>query len=93
MQDTPNADDVANDSPTHPVPDPHGYAALLLVESLIHGMVDRSVLTASEALEIVEVAADAEAEIASDKGESPDATRPAQLLLSSIAASLRIDAQ
>jgi hypothetical protein len=39
-------------------PDPYGQAALLLVESLIHGLVDRSVLTLAEAVDVVTVALD-----------------------------------
>jgi hypothetical protein len=41
-------------------PDPHGQAALLLVESLIHGLIGRRVLSVQDAVDIVEVALDAQ---------------------------------
>lgn len=41
----------------------HGAAALLLVESLIHGMIARSILSLPEAIEIVDVAVEVEREL------------------------------
>lgn len=38
--------------------DAHGQAALLLVESLVHGLIARSVISVTEAVEIVDVAAE-----------------------------------
>ena len=72
-------------------PDAHGQAALLLVESLIHGLCEESVLSADEAVEIAERAVS----VQSDHAESADgAAAPmwrSHALLSSIAASLRTD--
>lgn len=45
-------------------PDAHGQAALVLVECLIHGLVERSVLTTVDAIEIVESATDVQADVA-----------------------------
>ena len=49
---------------THASDDPYGQAALILIESLIHGLVERSVLTTSAAIEIIEAAKDVQAEVA-----------------------------
>lgn len=72
-------------------PDPHGQAALLLIESLLHALIEKSVLTAREALTVVEGAAEAKAEIASDIGEAPAELEKALALLGAIAASLHHD--
>ena len=45
-------------------PDHHGQAAMLVVESLIHGLVAQSVLTLDQAIEIVEL----DAEVKYDTG-------------------------
>lgn len=65
-----------------------GRAALLLVESLIHGLVARAIITIEDAIEIAEVAAEAK-----DEADGADhAGRPTALtMLAAIAASLRID--
>ena len=71
--------------------DPHGHAALLLVESLIHGLCENSMLSVGQAVEITERAVN----VQSDQAEAADgAGAPlwrSYVLLSSIAASLRID--
>jgi hypothetical protein len=71
--------------------DPHGQAALLLVESLIHGLCENSTLSLDEAIEIAERAVDVQA----DRAEAADGAaaplwRSHELLLA-ITASLRID--
>lgn len=70
------------------VTDAHGRAALLLVESLIHALKSRAILTLREAIDIIESAAEVERDImeSGDQG----AAIPT-LLLAPIAASLRID--
>lgn len=71
--------------------DPHGHAALLLVESLIHGLCENATLSVGQAVEITERAVD----VQSDQAEAADgAGAPlwrSHALLSSIAASLRVD--
>lgn len=71
--------------------DDHGRAALVLVESLIHGLCERTVLSTGEAVEIVERAVS----VQSDQAEAADgAGAPlwrSHALLQSIVASLRID--
>jgi hypothetical protein len=74
-----------------PTTDVHGEAAMLL-ESLIHGLVARSVLSVDEAIALVTVAVDARAEIVADRGEADAAQDRALALLSGIGASLAYDA-
>jgi hypothetical protein len=73
--------------PVPPEPDPHGQAALLLVESLIHGLVGRRVLSLQEAVDVIEVALDAQIGL-----EDIDRSiAPATDLLQALLRSLEID--
>ena len=54
--------------------DAEGQAALLLVESLIHGLVERSVITIEDAIEIVETAEEVMVDLAVDLGTPADST-------------------
>lgn len=89
--------DITNDNHDYPSvvrppePDAHGQAAILLVESLIHCLVERSVITMKEAVEIVETAADVKADIAFDLGDSPETVDRSLNLLSAISESLKHD--
>jgi hypothetical protein len=80
-----------NERPSDSLRDPHGEAALLLVESLIHGLLRRSQLTLAEAIDIVQVAIDVEAETGHDRGDDPTRASPAALRLTAMLDSLRID--
>jgi hypothetical protein len=93
MTEKTNDNDAAPIEARRHEPDPHGQAAMLLVESLIHGLVSRSVISLEEAVEIVEIAAEVKAEIAIDLGDSPEALRRSLTLLESISSSLRRDVQ
>ncbi|MDO6414178.1 hypothetical protein Q4F19_07275 [Sphingomonas sp. BIUV-7] len=72
------------------IEDPHGEAAILLVESLIHSLIARRVLSFAEAIEIVDIAGDAKREIAADVGESA-AEIQTLTILDAIRATLSID--
>ncbi len=72
-------------------PDPHGHAAVLLVESLIHGLVARSILSVSDAVEIVNIAAEVKIDIAEDVGDTPAAIRRSLRILGVISKSLSAD--
>lgn len=72
-------------------PDAHGQAALLLVESLIHGLIARSALSVKDAIEIVQIAAEVKQDVGAAWGDSPDRLRKSIHLLSSISASLMHD--
>jgi hypothetical protein len=77
---------------TPDAPDAHGQAAMLLVESLIHSLVARAVITVGDAIEIVTVAMDAKVEIAVDAGAVDDSRDRSLALLSSVRASLGMQA-
>lgn len=72
-------------------PDAHGQAAMLLVESLIHGLIGRYVITVAEAVEVVDIAAEVKADIAGDLGDSPANLRKSLGLLKAISVSLSRD--
>ena len=86
-----NNDDSAIRPPTPGPSDAHGQAALVLVESLIHGLCEKSALNTGEAVEIVERAVEvqsAKAEAADGEGEP---LWRSHALLVTIAESLRLD--
>jgi len=65
---------------------------MLLVESLIHGLVERSVVSVADAIGIVEAAAEVKVEVAAELGDSPDTMRRSLEMLGAIGESLRLDA-
>lgn len=75
----------------HSPTDAHGRAALLLVESLIHGLAERSILTVAEAVSIMETALDAQIAITDDAAKPTTSMQQASVLLSTLVESLRID--
>jgi hypothetical protein len=90
------AEDAVNDDTTPGAiwmrePDPCGQAAMLLVESLIHGLVARSVISVPDAVEIVDVATEVKAQIGVELGDSPPNLRKSLELLDAIGNSLRQD--
>lgn len=72
-------------------PDAHGRAALLLVESLIHALIEKSVLTVGEAVEVLEIAVEVNTEIAADQEGTSAMTLKSLHLLEVIGRSLRTD--
>ena len=74
-----------------PEPDAHGQAAMLLVESLIHGLIARGVIGTQEAIDIVETAAEVKTEVAAELGDSPGTMQRSLALLAAIGASLEHD--
>lgn len=74
-----------------PEPDAHGQAAMLLVESLIHGLIDRSLITVADAIDVVEVAAEVKADVAAELGDSPETMRRSLGMLAAISDSLKLE--
>ncbi len=72
-------------------PDAHGQAAILLLESLIHGLVDRNVLSTADAVEIVGVAAEVKTEVAEEMGDTPTSMDRSLSILRLISVSLKSD--
>ena len=71
--------------------DAHGQAAVLLVESLIHGLIEESVLSVAKAVEIVDVATDVKREMKTAHGDTPATSERTITLLEAISRSLRHD--
>ena len=69
----------------------HGHAAILLVESLIHGLIARDVLTVTDAVEIVDTATEVSVDIAGDRGSAAADVRTSVGLLEAISSSLSRD--
>ena len=77
--------------PTTDLRDPHGRAALLLVESLLHALIERSALKVEDALDIITVAIDANEELAADRGACEYPKDQTTVVLSAILHSLSHD--
>lgn len=71
--------------------DPHGQAAMVLLETLIHAMIANGNLTTIEAIEIVLDAAEVQAEIDMDRGYVEENQQQAVALLRSLSISLSHD--
>lgn len=68
-------------------PDAHGQAALLLVESVLHALVERGVLGAGEALTAVQVAMEVKRDLAVHSGEAQEVRNESLGLLAAMAQS------
>lgn len=69
----------------------HGRAALVLVESLIHVLIERSALTIEDAMDIVATALEVQAEVAEAADGAGQVMWQSHSLLSAIAKSLQND--
>ena len=72
-------------------PDAHGQAALLLTESLLHMLVERHVLTVTEAVEVVQTSVEVKVEVAEAAGESAKRMNESLALLSKMQDSFETD--
>lgn len=81
----------SREPPQAPKADAHGEAAILLVESLIHGLIAKRVLSVSEAVEIVDVATEVKLEAGIEDGAPTVASQTSINLLQDISASLKFD--
>lgn len=73
--------------------DPHGQAALLLVDSLIHALVDDGRLASEQAVNVVRDAAVVHAEGRSEGADAQRRRRDSLATLCQIASSLEADAK
>ena len=73
--------------------DAHGHAAMLLSESILHGLIARSLITVADAIEIVEVAAEVDEAIAADGGGFTENRQKSLAILDAIRSSLTNDLQ
>ena len=72
-------------------PDAHGQAALMLVESLLHALVEKSTFDAREALAIVATAVELKRELAEEYEESAPTLQRSLDLLEKISGSIRTE--
>jgi hypothetical protein len=72
-------------------PDAHGEAALLLVESLMHKLMEHSVISISDAVEVVDVAIEVKCDSAADADNEPEALQKSVDILETISLSLRTE--
>lgn len=86
-----NDNGLASDGLPSDMPDAAGQAALVLVESLIHGLIQRSMLTVSDSIEIIETAIDVQADVAEAADGAGAKMWRSHAMLSSMATSLRYD--
>lgn len=84
-----NDNDPASAGQVHHTSDSHGQAALLLVESLIHGLCEQAIIRTTGAVEIVERAVEVQAELAAEADGAAAPMWRSHALLSSIATSLK----
>lgn len=88
MVDRSNDNEFARPMPEFEKPDAHGQAAMLLVESLIHGLIASSIIQISDAIDVVTVAINVKMEIAADLGENQDLMDKSLQILTAIRKSL-----
>jgi len=72
-------------------PDAHGQAALLLAESMLHGLLDKGILRTDEAIAIVATVTEIEEEMVANRDDSAAISEESLGLLARIAASLELD--
>lgn len=68
--------------------DSHGYAALALTESILHSLVDNSIIDSAEANNVVSITIDATEAVADDLPTRPDSLERSISLLTDIRHSL-----
>ena len=71
--------------------DAHGQAAMLLIESLIHGLVKTSVMPVKTVVEVMEIALDAQAGLVEDAAQPSFSMYKAEEMLSTILEGMRMD--
>ena len=72
-------------------PDAHGQAALLFTESLLHTLVERSILSVADAVAVVRTAAEVKLALATEAGESKERLQVSLDLLFRISDSFAAD--
>ena len=70
--------------------DAHGQAALVLVESLLHGLIEKSVISVAAAVEIVDAAVEVSRDASTELGH-PQSLERSITLLEAISHSLKHD--
>ena len=82
-------DNSRNEAETIAAADPYGQAALLLVESVLHGLIEQAVFSVAKAVELVDLAAEVRADIGVELGEARPTLAKSLALLGAISSSLQ----
>lgn len=88
------ANDFSNDNTEVPnvrESDAHGQAAMLLVESLIHGLIEKKVITVADAVEVVNTATEVKIETGRELGDTAATLQKSIWLLEAVSTSLSRD--
>jgi hypothetical protein len=88
MANETSAEDSSFSKDTDPLPDAQGQAALLLIESLIHSLLDNGALTKDQALEAIDSATAVKEESAGTRKEAERTLRKSLGLLTSMRLSI-----
>ena len=72
-------------------PDAHGQAALLLIESLLHNLIEKNIIDVADAVEIVGIATEVKLDTGRSLGDSPVTLQKSVALLRAISDSLKPD--
>lgn len=72
-------------------PDAHGQAALLFAESILHMLVERSILSVEDAVSVVQTATEVKLALATEAGESKERMQASLDLLFRISDSFATD--
>ena len=91
MAGSSNDNDHAPAKDGNRAPDASGQAALLLVESLLHALIARSLVSVVEAIEVVQVARTVKVEMAEEAGEARNSMLRSLEMLRAIETSLAGD--
>lgn len=89
MTDSFSNDNQASVAAVERGPDAYGQAALFLVESVLHGLIEQSVFSVAKAVELVNIAAEVKSDVGADLGDSPATLRRSLALLEAISSSLQ----
>lgn len=85
-------DGLPNHNDNVPTPtDPHGRAAMLLSESLIHTLIAQSVLSVADAIEVVDTAVEVQQDAFDHLGDSHGTIQKTIVLLQAVSRSLSHD--
>jgi hypothetical protein len=83
--------EIFNDNVPPAAPDSNGHAAMLLVESLIHSLVAASVISLAQAINVVDIAADVNAEIIASQDDDAESFQQSLRILEQLESSLNRD--
>ena len=88
MTNETSSEDSSFSTDTHPLPDAQGQAALLLIESLIHSLLDNGALTKDQALEALDSAAEVKEESVGERKEAAKTLRKSLSILTNMRLSI-----